>query len=161
MTDSHLSFNKDVTPDSSSLDLRQHGDVWRSNVWVLHSSRPCALPSQHSQDSRQCCASWSEGVRTRPAALRLTVQQWQNEKSPFHTDDSPAGPQKRRKMDKGTIQSLLTQKADAGFTSANKSLESIRMIMWKPDGAETDGANSSFYCAVSGRKLGESCAGSL
>lgn len=79
MTDSHLSFNKDVTPDSSSLDLRQHGDVWRSNVWVLHSSRPCALPSQHSQDSRQCCASWSEGVRTRPDALRLTVQQWQSE----------------------------------------------------------------------------------
>lgn len=39
-----------------------------------------------------------------------TAAEW---RSPFHTDDSPAGPQKRRKMDKGTIQDLLTQKADA------------------------------------------------
>lgn len=59
-------------------------------------------------------------------------------------------------MDKGAIQYLLTQKADAGLTSANKSLELIGMIMRKPDGAETDGANSSFHHVVSGYKCDDS-----
>lgn len=62
----------------------------------------------------------------------------------------------RRKMDKRAIQYLLTQKADAGVTSSNKSFELIGMIMWEPDGAKTDGANSSFYCVVSGYKLDDS-----
>lgn len=56
-------------------------------------------------------------------------------------------------MDKGTIQCLLTPKAAAGFTSANKSLQLIWVIVQKPDGAETDGANSSCHCVVSGYKL--------
>lgn len=62
----------------------------------------------------------------------------------------------RRRMNKGAIQYLLTQKADAGFTSSNKSFELIRVNMWKPAGAKTDGTKSSFYCVVSGYKLDDS-----
>lgn len=72
------------------------------------------------------------------------------------TVPSPTDSQKRRKMDKGAIQYLLTQKAYAGFASSNKSSELMRMIMWKPDGAKTDGAKSFIYCVVSGYKLNDS-----
>lgn len=72
------------------------------------------------------------------------------------TVPSSTDSQIRRKMDKRAIQYLLTQKADAGFPSSNKSFELIGMIMWEPDGAKTDGANSSFYCVVSGYKLDDS-----
>lgn len=142
-----------MTPDSSSLDLRQRGEFWTSSVWVLHSSSPCTLPSQHSQDSRQCC--FSVGVRNRPAVLRLIVQKAEFKSLIPHWWLSPTDPQKWRKMDKGTIQYLPTQKADAGLASANKSLKLSRVTMRMADGAETDGTNSSFPSVVSGYKWGE------
>lgn len=60
---------------------------------------------------------------------------------------------------KGSIQYLLTQKADAGLASANKSLKLIRTIVRKPDGAAADGANASFDRAASGSKLDDSQSG--